>query len=69
MSDKFFCKKPGGYRVKDGGGEVRVHLLEGTADKGPWYHAWQYSDEQVEKWLEDGIIEFVEAPCPVKDTK
>lgn len=57
---QFFCKKPGGYKVKDAGGEVRVDLMEGTREKGPWYQAWSFSDEQIEKWLAKGIIEMVD---------
>ena len=57
---KFFCKKPGGYKVKDAGGAVQVHFLEGTREKGPWYQVWEYSDEQIEKWLAKGIIEVVD---------
>lgn len=59
MSGKFFCTKPGGYKVVDGGGEVRVHLLEGSREKGPFYDAWQYSDDQIERWLKKGIIEVL----------
>lgn len=57
---KFFCKKPGGYQVKDGGGAVQVHLFEGTREKGPWYQLWEYSDEQIERWLAKDIIEVVD---------
>lgn len=60
MSGKFYCKKPGGYRRMDAGGEVQVDLLEGTREKGPFYQAWQFSDEQLERWLAKGIIEMVD---------
>lgn len=60
MSGQFFCKKPGGYEVKDAGGAVQVYLMEGTKEKGPWYQIWAYSDEQIERWLAKGIIEVVD---------
>lgn len=60
MSGQFFCKKPGGYEVKDAGGAVQVFLMEGTKEKGPWYQIWAYSDEQIERWLAKGIIEVVD---------
>ena len=60
MSGQFFCKKPGGYEVKDAGGAVQVYLMEGTKEKGPWYQIWVYSDEQIERWLAKGIIEVVD---------
>jgi len=37
-----------------------VHFLEGTREKGPWYLIWEYSDEQIERWLAKGIIEVVD---------
>jgi hypothetical protein len=60
MSGKFFCKRPGGWKVRDAGGEILVNLLEGTREKGPWYQAFQFSDEQIERWLAKGIIEMVD---------
>lgn len=57
---KFYCKRPGGWKVKDAGGEVITRLLEGTREKGPWYNAFEFSDEQLEIWVTKGIIEMVE---------
>lgn len=45
---KFYCKKP------------CEELLEGTREKGPFYQVWQFSDEQLERWLAKGIIEMVD---------
>ena len=60
MSGKFYCKKPGGHKVKDAGGEVIIDLLEGTREKGPFYQAWEISDDRLEKWMAKGIIEMVD---------
>ena len=59
MSGQFFCKEPGGYEVKDAGGAVQVRFMEGTRENGPWYQIWEFSDEQIERWLARGIIEVV----------
>jgi hypothetical protein len=60
MTGKFYCKREGGWTVKDGGGEVLVHLLEGSREKGPFYQAYEFSDEQLERWTAKGIIEMVD---------
>jgi len=59
LSGQFFCKKPGGYEVKDAGGAVQVRFMEGTRENGPGYQIWEFSDEQIERWLARGIIEVV----------
>ena len=33
--------------------------MEGTRENGPWYQIWEFSDEQIERWLARGIIEVV----------
>lgn len=55
MSDQFYVKKAGG--IKENG---EIVALEGTKEKGPWYHAWQFSDPQIERWLAKGCIEFMD---------
>lgn len=60
MSEKFYCKRKGGWKVRDSGGAVVEQLLEGTAEKGPWYLTWQFSDHRIEEWLKMGIIEMVD---------
>lgn len=55
-SDQFYCSKSGG--IKDHEGQLIV--LEGTAESGPWYNAFQFSDDQIEKWSFAGWIRFIE---------
>lgn len=50
----FFCTRPGGYQ------EGAADLKEGTRERGPFYQDWAYSDMQIERWLDKGIIEMVE---------
>jgi hypothetical protein len=66
MSDKFFCTKKGGIRGGDFGPKTvsenvnnELIVLEGTRDKGPWYNAFEFSDEQIEFYKAKGWIEFV----------
>ncbi len=54
IAGKFFCKRPGGYQ------EGPVDLKEGTKERGPFYQAWAFSDTQIEKWMDKGIIEMVD---------
>ena len=56
MSDQFYCSKPGGIKDSDG----LLIVLEGTAEKGPWYNAFQFSDIQIARWAFYGWIRFAE---------
>ncbi len=67
MSEKFYCTKKGGIRRGDFGPKNvsenvnnELVVLEGTKDKGPWYNAFEFSDEQIEFYRAKGWIEFVE---------
>ena len=68
MSDQFYCKKKGGIHRGDGPGpkslskneNAELIIMEGTAEKGPWYNGFQISDSQIEYWEARGWIEFME---------
>lgn len=68
MSDQFYVTKPGGIKRGDGPGPKDLsknvnneHVaFEGTAEKGPWYNAYAFSDIQIEFWQAKGWIEFME---------
>jgi len=63
MSQKFYCQKKGGIHRGDFGPKrlsknenEELIILEGTADKGPWYKAFQFSDEQIEFYVAKGWL-------------
>lgn len=62
MSDRFYVTKKGGIHDTDAEfpGEGLLIAFEGTAEKGPWYNAWSFSDTQIERWLARGYIKFME---------
>lgn len=67
MSAQFFCTKKGGIHKGDFGlksmsSNVNAELIimEGTKEKGPWYNAFDFSDEQIEYYSMKGWIEFKE---------
>lgn len=67
MSDQFFCTKQGGIHRGDFGPKNvsqnvndELIILEGTAEKGPWYSTLEFSDEQVEYYLSKNWIKFMD---------
>lgn len=62
MSDQFYVTKTGGIKDTDAEfpGEGLLVALEGTAEKGPWYNSWQFSDTQIERWITRGFIKFMD---------
>lgn len=67
MSDQFYCIKPGGIHRGDFGpkslsqnvNEEQI-ISSGTADLGPWYNAFEFSDEQIEYYSAKGWIKFMD---------
>lgn len=57
MSDQFWCSKKGGIKDPDDG---CLYVLEGSAEKGPWYNARQFTNDQIAKWAFHGWIRFME---------
>jgi hypothetical protein len=53
MSDQFYCTRVGGIEING-----LLEILEGTAEKGPWYNAWEFSDSQIDDWLKRDWIKF-----------
>jgi hypothetical protein len=52
----------GDFGPKDTSENVNNELIimEGTAEKGPWYDPIDFSDEQIEYYQSKGWIEFQE---------
>ena len=66
MSDQFYCIRPGGIRRGDFGPKnispnvnEELIILEGSEAEGPWYNAFQFSDEQIEYYLDRNWIKFM----------
>lgn len=66
MSDQFYCTKPGGIHRGDFGPKSpssnvneELIILVGDAEKGPWYNAFQFSDEQIEYYMSKNWIKFM----------
>ena len=66
MSDQFYCIKPGGIHRGDFGTKSlsqnvndELIILEGNEAEGPWYNAFQFSDEQIEYYLSKKWIVFM----------
>lgn len=66
MSDQFYCIKKGGVLkgdiLKGTGEEEELLIMEGTKEKGPWYNAFAFSDQIMNKCAENGWIEFMDKP-------
>ena len=67
MTDQFYCVKPGGIHRGDLGPKStspneneELIILEGSAEEGPWYNAFQFSDEQIEYYLDRNWIKFMD---------
>jgi hypothetical protein len=63
MSTKFYCQKKGGIHRGDFGPKSlskneneELIIMEGTAEKGPWYNAFEFSDMQIEFYVAKGWI-------------
>jgi hypothetical protein len=63
MSQKFYCQKKGGINRGDFGPKSlskneneELIILEGTGEKGPWYNALEFSDEQIEFYVAKGWL-------------
>ena len=53
---KFFVTKKGGIKDPE---TQELRLLEGTAEKGPWYRSDQFTDAEVKLWFDKEFIEFM----------
>lgn len=60
MSSQFYCIAPEKIRIATGD---EVQLLEGTAEKGPWYELKNYPEPYTSFWKTMGWIGFVESPA------
>jgi hypothetical protein len=54
---QFYCIKNGGIKDPE---TQELRILEGTAEKGPWYNAEQFSDYEIGRWTKMGYIKIME---------